>query len=168
MMDSHFKRATILLCEHHSTGSIGFIMNKSLQMNIGDLVSDFPDFESEVHFGGPVGTDTIHFIHNLGDLIEESVEVAPGVFWGGSFDQVKFMIKSSMVTEHNIRFFVGYTGWGSGQLAEELREGTWLMAEMDPNYLFKEKPESLWRLIMEHKGNNFTAIAGIPDTTIWN
>ena len=63
MMDSNFKRSVVLVCEHEEEGSLGFILNKSLKMKINDLVSEFPDIESFVYYGGPVQTDTIHYIH---------------------------------------------------------------------------------------------------------
>ena len=116
MIDPNFRRSVVLLCEHQSDGSIGFILNKPLKMNVSELIADFPDFESEVYFGGPVATDTIHYIHNVGGLLEESVEVNRGVFWGGDFSKLKFLISSQLVDPTNIRFFVGYSGWSGGQL----------------------------------------------------
>lgn len=104
LLDPNFKRAVILLCEHQEEGSIGFIINKPINMNINDLVSDFPDFESEVYYGGPVATDTIHYIHNVGDLLDESVEISRGVYWGGEFDKLKFLISSELIKPQNIRF----------------------------------------------------------------
>ena len=97
MVDPNFRRSAVLLCEHNDEGSIGFIMNKPLQMSIDELIEDFPEFDSEVFFGGPVQTDTIHYVHNLGELLEESVEVSRGVYWGGDFEKLKFLIQSNLV-----------------------------------------------------------------------
>ncbi|MEO0340680.1 MAG: YqgE/AlgH family protein, partial [Bacteroidota bacterium] len=83
MLDRYFRRSAILLCEHNEEGSIGFIMNRPLDLNIDGLIQDFPEFEAEVFYGGPVGNDTIHYIHNLGDLLEDSVKISSGVYWGG-------------------------------------------------------------------------------------
>ena len=114
MLDRYFRRSAILLCEHNEEGSIGFIMNRPLDLNIDGLIQDFPEFEAEVFYGGPVGNDTIHYIHNLGDLLEDSVKISSGVYWGGDFDKLKFLISSEMVQPHNIRFFMGYSGWSPG------------------------------------------------------
>ena len=65
MADPYFKRAVVLLCEHGPGGSIGFILNKVIDMPLNELMSDFPEFESEVYYGGPVQTDTLHYIHNV-------------------------------------------------------------------------------------------------------
>lgn len=169
MVDPNFKRATILLCEHDkSEGSIGFIMNKPLATNIDELIDDFPEFASEVYFGGPVQTDTIHYIHNIGDLLDDSVEVARGVYWGGDFDKLKFLITSELIQPSQIRFFVGYSGWSEGQLTDEMEYGSWLVADMDANYLFRNEASDLWQQVMENKGNAYSVIAQVPEDISWN
>ncbi|MEL6986829.1 MAG: YqgE/AlgH family protein [Bacteroidota bacterium] len=168
MQDPNFKRAVVLICEYSADSTVGFVLNKPLKMNIDELISDFPEFESEVYFGGPVATDTIHYVHNVGDLLEESVEVGRGVFWGGNFEKLKFLIQSELITGKDIKFFVGYSGWSPMQLDEEMEYGSWVLADMDPNYVFKSNPKKLWQQIMENKGNNYSVIAQMPDNANWN
>ena len=168
MQDMNFKRAAVLLCEHSEDGSIGFILNKKLDMRVDDLIAEFPEFNAPVFFGGPVQTDTIHYIHNVGDLLEDSRRVTSGVWWGGSFEKLKFLISSQLITTDNIRFFVGYSGWTDGQLKDEVKFGSWVVADMHPNYLFKSKPDFLWQQIMANKGDNYSVIANMPDAVTWN
>lgn len=168
MLDPNFKRTAVLLCEHNEEGSIGFILNKKLDMRIDSLVNGFPEFNASVYFGGPVQTDTIHYIHNVGELLEESRKVADGVWWGGDFERLKFLITSELVKPDNIRFFVGYSGWSEGQLEEEMETGSWVPAHMHPNYVFKSKPDSLWSQVMSNKGDLFTVIASMPDSVTYN
>ncbi|MEM9822310.1 MAG: YqgE/AlgH family protein [Bacteroidota bacterium] len=167
MLDPNFKRSVVLLCEHETDGSLGFILNKSLDMKINDLITDFPDFDARVYYGGPVQTDTIHYIHNVGDLLENSNEIVPGVFWGGDFDKLKFLVSSKLIEPHNIRFFVGYSGWTVGQLKDEMRFGSWVLGEMNSNYLFRTEPDGLWQQAMEHKGDSYSVIAQMPDGVLW-
>lgn len=169
MLDPNFKRSAILLCDHNNDdGSVGFILNKPLQTNIDELIEDFPSFESEVYFGGPVQTDTIHYIHRVGDLLDDSIEISRGIFWGGDFEKLKFLINSQLVQPHQIRFFVGYAGWSEGQLQSEMNYGSWLIANMDANYVFKFSPEKLWEKIMYNKGNTYTVLAQLPEDLSWN
>lgn len=168
MEDRNFHRTAVLLCEHHIDGSVGFIMNKPLGMNVDELISDFPEFNSEVRFGGPVATDTIHYIHRLGNLIEDSTKVMDGIWWGGSFEKLKFLIASELVRPEDIRFFVGYSGWASGQLEHELEIGSWVIADMDANYLFKSKPSRVWQQVMHNKGSVYTVLAQLPESNSWN
>lgn len=168
MVDPNFRRATVYVCEHNEEGSIGFILNKPLQMRVDELIEDFPEFEQEVFFGGPVQTDTIHYIHKVGDLLEESIEITPGIYWGGDFEKLKFLIHSKLIQTRDIRFFVGYSGWSEGQLEDEMNYGSWVIADMDPNYLFNSIPENLWSQAMYNKGNAFTVIAQVPEDFSYN
>lgn len=168
MMDSHFKRGVVLICESRPDGDVGFILNKPIHMNIQDLVGRFPEFDSDVYYGGPVATDTIHFLHNVGDLIEQSTEVARGVYWGGDFEKLKFLVESGLVKPHNVKFFVGYSGWSEGQLEEELEYGSWILDTMHPNYAFKDIKVDLWKKVMENKNDIYTVIAQLPDEPTYN
>jgi len=169
MLDPNFKRTAVILCEYSAEeGGVGFVMNKPLNMQVDSLLEDFPEFSAEVYFGGPVATDTIHYIHNVGDLLDESQKVVPGVFWGGNFEKLKFLISSDLITPENIRFFVGYSGWTSGQLESELEMGSWVTADMDTNYLFRSKPHELWQQVMQNKGDRYSVISQMPDEANWN
>ena len=164
MLDPNFRRSAVIVCEHSiEDGTVGFILNKPLNVQVGELVADMPEIESPVFFGGPVATDSIHFLHNVGELLEESIEVMRGVYWGGDFDKLKFLIQSKLVLAHNIRFFVGYSGWSPGQLMEELEYKSWVVSEMHANYLFKSKPSSLWKQAMYNMGSTFSVIAQMPE-----
>lgn len=168
MADPYFKRAVVLLCEHHKHGSVGFILNKSIDMGINELVIDFPYFEADVYYGGPVQTDTLHFVHTLGEVLKESIKIADGVYWGGDFEQLKHLIEEKKVKAGDIRFFVGYSGWGSGQLSNELETGSWVMADLKSKNILNATTNDLWQDLMYNKGNTYEVIAHIPDFLSWN
>jgi len=108
MLDGNFKKSVLLLCDHSDDGgTLGFVLNKKLDIPLNDLVVDFPEIDANVFFGGPVATDTIHYIHNVGEELEGSVPVGDGIWWGGDFEQLQFKISAGLIDETNIRFFVG-------------------------------------------------------------
>ncbi len=169
LWDNNFKRAAIFVTEFDKKGSVGFVLNKPIDMNITQLIKDFPEFEAEVSFGGPVQTDTIHYVHSIGHLLDDSIPITEGVWWGGDFTKLKALIRSGVVKSEDIRFFVGYTGWSGGQLEEEIEIGSWVVADMDLNYIFNPREnKKLWQEIMEHKGDNFAIIGQMPDAANWN
>ena len=168
MLDPNFKRSVVLICEQTEVGTTGFVLNKPLDVRIHELVADFPESSAMVYMGGPVAVDSVHYLHNVGDLLDNSVEVSPGVFWGGDFEKLKFLMENGVIKDNNIKFFVGYSGWTEGQLADELKEDSWLLDEMDSNYLFKIKPLVLWQSVLHNKGNTYTVIAQMPDSISLN
>ena len=127
-------------------------------MNINDLISSFPDFESEVYYGGPVQTDTIHYLHTRGDLLPNSVKVLSGVYWGGDFEQLKELVLRGEIQSEDIRFYVGYTGWSAGQLKEEQEVSSWMTADGHQDYIFGSNKQ-LWREVLQEQGGTYGIIA---------
>ncbi|MDX1328971.1 MAG: YqgE/AlgH family protein, partial [Arenibacter sp.] len=125
--DVSFHRSIVLLAEHNGEGSVGFILNKPLNHNINDLVTEI-EASFPVYNGGPVEQDNLYFIHKVPDLIENSIEIADGIFWGGDFSCIIDLINNRIITENDIRFFLGYSGWSSLQLEEELHSKSWIVA----------------------------------------
>ena len=78
------------------------------------------------------------------------------------------MISSGLVQPHNIKFFVGYSGWTTAQLKEEMGYGSWLTGNLDTNYVFNTNPQALWKNVMENMGQAMGVIAQINDNFSWN
>ena len=168
MVDGNFKRTVVFVTEYNKEGAVGFIINRQMQYLIHDLISDFPEFDGSVYFGGPVSTNTIHYIHTVGDKLDDSIEVVKGVYWGGDFQKLRVLIDNKLIDPFDIRFFVGYSGWAPGQLEEELKQGSWIIAPSDPNYIFNMPDKDIWKKVLENKGDVFKIIAEIPETFVLN
>ncbi|MBT8232259.1 MAG: YqgE/AlgH family protein [Saprospiraceae bacterium] len=167
MTESTFSRTVIGICDHdEKEGTVGFILNKPIKVKIQEIIPDITTEESfKVGYGGPVATDTIHYIHNVGELLDESLPVTRGVYWSGNFEKLKFLINSGLVKHDNIRFYIGYSGWSEGQLLDELISSkSWMVSDLDPNYVFKTKPRKLWEQVLKHKGDTFSVISQIPNS----
>ena len=168
LLDDNFRRSVVLICEHHDLGATGLILNKPIEVRIHEIVPDFPESEAQLYIGGPVETNSLHFLHNVGDLLDDSLEVCHGIFWGGNFEKLKILMENGVIKDKNVKFFLGYSGWSEGQLDEELQGQSWIIDDMDPNYLFKTKPIVLWQTVLHNKGDRYTVIAQIPDMECLN
>lgn len=164
MLDPNFRRSVILICDHDKEdGSIGFVLNKAIDMKINDLLATFPAFEANVYYGGPVQTDTIHYIHTLGDLLPNSVEVMDGIWFGGDFDELKKLASMELLEAKDIRFFIGYSGWSHGQLHNEIITKSWFLAEGDSNFIFNDKYfKTMWTDVLQQEGGTKSVIGQIP------
>ncbi len=166
--DRPFNRSVVLVCDHDETeGTVGFMLNKSLGMTVDRLMKGMTDFPATVYYGGPVQTDTLHYLHTKGDLINGSIPVLDGLYWGGDYEQMRFCVQHELIKMDEIRFYIGYSGWSGGQLRDELELGTWILAPGSPNYIFQTPAEQLWRTVLEHKGEAFSVI-GQMDIQIMN
>lgn len=166
MFDSTFGRSVICICEHNDIdGTVGFVINKQTPYKINHLVEEIKDFDAPTFFGGPVANGTLHYLHNVGDLLDDSLEVVPGIFWGGDFEKLIFLINSKLIKPNNIRFYLGYSGWDSGQLNGEIKSGSWIIDQIDSNYIFKSNTDKLWSQILVNKGDAYSVIAQMPNSS---
>lgn len=160
--DNSFNRAIVLLTEHTNTNSIGFILNKPLEYCIHDLLPDI-NCSFPIYQGGPVEKDNLYFVHKIPKLLDNSIEVANGVFWGGDFKQLKKLLNEGLLAASDIRFFLGYSGWDKNQLIEELEESSWFVSENDFENIFSNDEKSLWKNKSLQKGGNYKLWANAPD-----
>jgi putative transcriptional regulator len=163
LLDSYFKRSVILLGEHSPEGTVGFILNKPTDLNLNDALEDFPVFDAPLYFGGPVQTDTIHFLHTLGEKLEGSKKIVPGIWWGGNLETLKLMIETSQLKPDDVRFFAGYSGWEPNQLEDELKGRTWLISNCKKDFAFTEHPEELWGQVLRTMGSQYAILANFPE-----
>jgi putative transcriptional regulator len=158
--DPHFHRSVILITEYNAEGAVGFVLNHPTQLTVQDLFDDF-DCPETVFLGGPVGQDSFHFVHTYAQL-NGAIEVFPGVFWGGDFEQLKFMYNENLLEEGNIKFIAGYSGWGAGQLDAEIDQNSWIVAQPKSTEIFSNAPE-LWKQILARLGGQFKWLSQAPD-----
>jgi len=170
MLDENFKRSVILLCETRVDGAIGFVVNKKLDISLQEAIEDFPEFDAPIYLGGPVQVDTLHFIHNLGDLIEGSIKISNRLYWGGNFEMVQMLIQNKMVSPDNFRFFIGYSGWGPGQLEKEVEENSWIMVDglADDLLRLHQTDNALWQKIMRDAGGRYSIMSNFPENPVLN
>lgn len=165
---SYFNRSIIILASCSEEGAVGFILNKKVDFPVEDLFVDFPDFDAEIHIGGPVGTDSIYFIHSLGDTIPGSKLIKENLYWGGNFDVLKLKIKLGLVESHQVRFFLGYSGWDAGQLDEEILENSWLVADIPQADLMTADEDEMWVESVKAMGGKYSLWENYPENPSLN
>jgi len=161
LSDSSFNRSIVLLTEHNDDGSVGFIFNKPAPYTIRDLIPEV-DSTLKIYFGGPVSEDNLYFVHKIPELIPESIEIGNGIYWGGDFDTVHSLLKDDIISKHDIRFFLGYSGWSKKQLEEELLTTSWLIVENKFKNLFEISHNNFWKNELLKFGGIYKIWANAP------
>ncbi len=162
LKDPNFKRTVVFLCEHQEEGSFGFVLNRIYDYTLDELVNSAEELKLPVFYGGPVQMDTIHFLHQYPLLIPGGTEVAKGIFWGGDFETALSMIRSGEVEPTKMRFFIGYSGWATGQLDGELKEKSWLTAEANRKLVFHMDANEIWKDAIRLLGGEYEMMINFP------
>ena len=114
--DSIFFKSVVLLTHHNDDESIGLILNQPTKINLNEILNNIPLSDFPVYIGGPVAKQSLQFIHTLGSLIPESKQITENIYFGGDFNTILKLMQDKKITKNEIRFFVGYSGWGEDQL----------------------------------------------------
>jgi len=161
MIDDHFSRSVIYLCEHNDDGSYGFILNNKLNLKLNEIITDRELPNVDVFYGGPVHATNLFFLHQLGDIINDSVKIDDNLWTGGDFNQICEFLNLGAISTSNIKFFLGYSGWSIDQLVDEIKSTSWIVSEMIDENLFVYN-NNLWKEILVKKGGRYKAIANFP------
>jgi putative transcriptional regulator len=166
--DVTFNRSVILLADHTTEGTVGFILNKPLKYSINDLIPEILS-NFKVYNGGPVEQDNLYFIHNIPKLIPNSIEISNGIFWGGDFESTKALINTGIIKERNIRFFLGYTGWDAEQLENEMLNNSWILSKNScENKILGKASPHFWKEKILELGGDYLIWSNAPENPILN
>lgn len=170
LQDPNFKKSVVLIVEHTSAGSMGFIINRPIQTSLADLVTSpkihVPD-NIPGWYGGPVETGTGIILHSdkdsialssseetLVDLVDYSEKRMKELALRQAGDS-----QAPLEPLYPYRFLVGYSGWGEGQLMDEIRQGAWLQTAASPEMIFRTNWQTLWDKAIGKVGVNPKAFA---------
>jgi putative transcriptional regulator len=161
--DQNFERTVILLCEHNEEGSFGFVLNKQSILKVEEVIEEVEGYNQTLYVGGPVQQNTLHFIHNVPDLEAGSQKIKEDLYWGGDFNTLLNLINSNTISEEEIRFFVGYSGWSNEQLQQEINQNTWMIArDVHASRIFHADPNTLWKNVLQSMGGRFKVYSNYP------
>lgn len=154
MADPNFAKSVILLIHHDAGGAVGLVINKKIDLNIGNLATDqdincHESFSSlPVFEGGPVEQERCWIIHTE-ESIEEKENIAPGLFLSGTNPTLETLLVKGKVP---IRLVLGYAGWDAGQLEQEMVEGSWISADINAKHIFEPDPSKIWEGVLKDLG----------------
>ncbi len=151
LRDPNFKRMVVLICDDSLEGHYGLVLNNSLaSLSVNDFLPEKIDIDLPVLVGGPVDPTYMQYLHRC-EKVEGSKGIKENIWVGGDFEQVKMFLNLEKISPEEIRFFIGYAGWADGQLAEEMKSDSWIVADFKWEYL-KYAPEEMWKMVLRDLG----------------
>ncbi len=166
--DPIFEKTIIYLVAYSHEGAVGFIINKVGDHMIGDFIDHLEDTNIFILNGGPVETQNLYFIHRRNDLIESNYQISAEYYWGGDVDTLFDKIQKGEITEQEVVFFRGYSGWAAGQLENEIKNKSWIVVDYSLNDLLLLPPEERWPHMLRKVGGDYLLWINSPSNPVWN
>ena len=162
--DPNFSRTVVLLCNHDQEGSFGLVVNRKSDLKAPDIFagSDVLEFYSkDIFIGGPVQQSQVFFLCRLTEPFPGLEEVCAGVHLGMSRDVLEEVVQNIENPQDDLRFYLGYSGWGSGQLAGEMDQRSWLTCDATKEFIF-QNPNDVWANAVRSKGKEYEYLLNAP------
>ena len=170
LADPHFHKTVVLIINHDKDGALGIVVNRRLEISLGDVHPDFENTEAgklPIYQGGPVQQEYLFSIYSgLPSEIKSENASAPleQVTFEPAFGVLAEYLRNtwSKIETHNrppVNLYVGYSGWGPGQLEMELTQGTWITRPAAAKLIFAVNPDEGWREALGELGGMYKIIA---------
>ncbi|MFJ6195341.1 YqgE/AlgH family protein [Micromonospora sp. NPDC092111] len=170
LKDPNFDRTVVLLVAHEAGGALGVVLNRATEVPVADVLGDWSDLARHpavLFEGGPVQPDSAiclarmrHPMRRLKGFQQISGAVGT-VDLSADPEQMRDGIGG-------IRVFAGYSGWGSGQLEQEIEDGSWFVLDALPGDAFVDRPDDLWPMVLRRQGGMMAAVAHFPPDVALN
>lgn len=161
VQDPFFHRSVVLLVHHTDDESFGFVSNRPTDISVAEILGGMEigwggDEDTLAYFGGPVQPQLGTVMFDPRDVADDgsddpqtSTEVTPGLRISQHLDDLNRLAESP---SHDFRLFLGYAGWGEGQLVGEILRNDWLTAPVRRDLLFSDNPATVWEQALESVG----------------
>lgn len=141
MTDPFFERTVVFLWHHDADGAAGLVINRPLPHPISEVIEDVEDYEgAEVMWGGPVERTRGTVVARTDIDPDDGWPIRPGLSVTASMGT----LESLFTARCPLMLFLGYAGWGAGQLAHEIEIGSWIFADATDELLFDTPREALY------------------------
>ena len=149
-LHDYFRRTVVLVIEHTPDGAMGVVLNRTSETRVAD--AELSGDDELVRVGGPVSPQSVVALGEFADVAEAGTHVVGPL---GTLDP-----DSENVTLQRIRVFAGYTGWGPGQLDEELEQDAWVVTPAQPGDAFDDG--DIWSEALKRKGGGYRLLSTMP------
>jgi putative transcriptional regulator len=161
LLDPNFLRTVVLIVEHEDQGAMGLVLNRPSPIPAGQAIPELGDAlepEDTLWVGGPVQSTSVVVLADFAGSELQSMGVQ---------DELGLVLPNADLEEvggdvRRARAFLGYAGWGPGQLEDELERDDWILADFEPADAFTEEPERLWGVVLGRKGGQYALLATMP------
>lgn len=164
MADPNFHQAVTYICEHGPAGALGIVINKPMNMDVGEvfeqlsLEAEAPHLRAQpVLRGGPVQTERGFVLHETPRKWDATTDVGHSIYVTTSQDILSDLAAGKGPAR--ILMALGYAGWGAGQLEEEILHNAWLTVPASANIVFETPYEQRWQAAVKSLGIELASLS---------
>jgi putative transcriptional regulator len=169
--DPNFARAVVLVLDHDESGALGVVVNRPTTVPVADVLPTWQPFATDpgvLFHGGPVAVDSALGLAVFPGTPAADDEDDEPLGWRRVVDGLGLVDLDAppevLAAElGDLRIFAGYSGWGTGQLEDELDEGAWYVVPGGPRDAFSLQPADLWRAVLRRQGGELAMVSTYPD-----
>lgn len=164
LLDPHFERTVTLICRHNDEGALGIVVNRTTDLRLNDIFTqldlhptDVPERDMPVHYGGPVQGERGLVLHDAGKDWAATISVGPTLGLTMSKDVLEAI--SEQRGPPRCLPLLGFAGWESGQLEQEMSQNVWLTTPVDESIIFDVPIEDRWTQAAKLVGVNISTMS---------
>jgi len=167
--DPNFDRSVVFIIEHSNNGALGVVINRVTGDGLEEPVDRWAALQAPPAYlfaGGPVEPDAlIALARRRPEALIERDDGSAVTAVTTEIVSADLMADPSILTDtlDMVRIFRGYSGWGAGQLEDELDAGAWLVVDLDVDDVFTNDPDGLWRRVLGRQAGRLAWLANAPD-----
>ncbi len=153
MQDPRFQRTVVLLLAHSDQGTLGVIINRPTEILLSRVLPNLQIPVADEHtlfFGGPVGMDMLIFLMRSSAPPKHGSQVMTDVYYSADRETLEELLKQRQ-DQHQLRLYLGHSGWAPGQLATEIARGDWLLARASSVTVFQKDLPTIWPQLIEQR-----------------
>jgi len=159
--DPNFDRAVVLITEHGEEGAMGIVLNRPSESEVAAVIPELEAIAGEepIFVGGPVQPEALVVLGEFSDPDAAAWIVVAGVGLVSAqtdLDELPDSVRRG-------RVYAGFSGWGPGQLEDEIDEEAWIVEAPMPAELFPEDPDTLWSDVLDRMGGEYAIVARMPE-----
>jgi len=162
LLDPNFARTVVLIAEHTEEGAMGLVLNRPAETLVDEAVPDLAWLAGDdprVWVGGPVAETAVIVLAEWDQPVLAGALVEDDLGFVGADADERDQLDGAI---RRARVFAGHSGWGPGQLEEEVAEEAWIVEHPRREDVFCVDPEALWSSVLRRKGSRYALLATMP------
>lgn len=173
--DENFTRTVVLVLRHDpEEGTVGVVINRPLgermRLYPGEELQQLVEGLEQVQTvsgglffqGGPVGLESLVFLHRL-EHLGEGTPIFQDLYASGDLEAIRTHAAVMDPAHPVLRFYLGYAGWNPGQLENEVAMGCWILCPGSVDMVFSAEPERVWQQALYSLGGKYRALSFIHE-----